>query len=109
MSVQHVNAEQWDQMMAAFERADQWRADQIPDEAAALNVMMECWKRLKEMGWRESMYCPRDGAPVEFIEAGSTGIHKGWRDDTYFWIDDGDQWPSKTGPILFRLKQEKQP
>lgn len=106
MSAHTVTAEQWDEMMDSFEKSRQWRADQIPDEAAAIKVMFEAWERLKALGWREAMYCPRDGSPVEFIEAGSTGIHRGWRDDKYFWIEDGDLWPSQIGPMLFRPRGE---
>lgn len=38
------------------------------------------------------------------IEAGSSGIHIGHRDDHGFWICDGDIWPSR--PVLFREPQQ---
>lgn len=105
MGVMHITEGQWDEMMAAFKKADDWRADQMPDEAAAIRVMNEAYKRLQELGWRERMYAPR-GQPLELIEMGSTGIHKGQRglhdEDDRFWVFDGDCWPSQ--PVLWRLE-----
>lgn len=82
------------------------RAEKIPDVEAALNLLTQCYHRLKELGWREAMYCPKDGSLFQVIEAGSSGIHEcvyhgewpnGW------WITgDGDMWPSH--PILWRPK-----
>lgn len=100
MGVMHVSTEQWDEMMSAFNRADKWRADQMPDEAAALRVLNEAYRRLQELGWREAIYAPK-GEPLEVIEMGSTGIHKADRDGQgRFWIYDGDVWPSRA--VLFR-------
>lgn len=100
MGVMNVSAEQWEEMMAAFDRADKWRADQMPDEAAALRVLNEAYKRLQELGWREARSAPK-GEPLEVIEMGSTGIHKADQDEQgRFWVYDGDIWPSC--PILFR-------
>jgi len=98
----HVSTEQWDEMMAAFNRADKWRADQMPDQEAALRVMFEAHRRLIELGWREVIYCPRDGSSWEFCGPGSTGVHPGYRDEQgRFWVEDGgDIWPAD--PSLFR-------
>ncbi len=73
----------------------------MPDEAAALRVMFAAYQRLQALGFREAAYCPADGQLREFIEAGSTGIHTGYRDASGVWIAEaGDLWPSK--PILYR-------
>ena len=98
--VHEVTAEQWDKLIASIEDGKRHRAEMMPTEHDALLVMMRAWERLKELGWREAMYAPRDGSPLQFIEAGSTGIHQGHRDDNHTWIFDGDLWPSN--PILFR-------
>lgn len=60
--------------------------------------------RLKELGWQEAEYCPKDGSEFKAIEVGSTGIHDcvylgdwpkgGW------WVHDGDTYPSR--PILWK-------
>ena len=72
-----------------------------PDEAAALQLMLEGWQRLKALGWRDAIYAPTDGTPLHLIEAGCTGIAHGQRDDERrFWSYDGDIWPAH--PCLFR-------
>ncbi len=81
------------------------RAEQMPDEQSAIRAMFEAWQRLKELGWQEAMYCPKDGSTFHAIEAGSTGIHEcsydgKWPDGHYLIYDGGDIWPSR--PILFR-------
>jgi len=89
---------------AEMEAARAKRIADMPDEHAALRVMMEAFTRLKELGWREAMYCPKDCSTFKAIEAGSTGIHDchyegEWPDGSY-WITDGDVWPAH--PILFK-------
>lgn len=103
----HASEQQWAELMSAFKRADDWRADQMPDEAAALRVMHEAYRRLQELGWREAIYAPV-GKLVDVIEAGSTGIHQADKDELgRFWVfDNGDVWPSR--PILFRLTHQSQ-
>lgn len=99
--VRHLTAEQWDAMIADIEAGKRHRAEMMPTEQDAILVMFKAWERLKELGWREAVYAPRDGRALEFIEAGSTGIHPGHRDEKYTWLHEaGDLWPSH--PILFR-------
>lgn len=92
----------WEQVEASRAR----RLAAMPDERAALNTLMDAYTRLKELGWREAIYCPKDGTEFEVIEAGSTGIHRCHYDGEWpngsWWISaGGDLWPSR--PILFRL------
>ena len=99
---------EFDRLLSSIKNKKLARADYMPDDSAALNVMFEAWQRLKELGWREAMYCPKDGTEFEVIEAGSTGIHSchysgEWPKGCYLVHSDGDLWPST--PILFRLKQ----
>ena len=91
-------------IMAAADAAKAKRLADMPDETAALRCLMEAYTRLKELGWREAMYCPKDGSTFKAIEAGSTGIHDchyegEWPKGSY-WVTDGDVWPSR--PILFK-------
>ncbi|HYH38548.1 MAG TPA: hypothetical protein VD860_10050 [Azospirillum sp.] len=102
-----VTDEQFNRLLAAIERQDRARAEHMPDEAAALKVMFQAWRRLKDLGWREVMYCPKDGTVFDCIEAGSTGIHDcsylgAWPNGHWIVHEGGDLWPSS--PILFRLK-----
>lgn len=77
-------------------------------ERRAIIQMMEAWTRLRELGWKEIMYAPRDRTTFEVIEPGSTGIHpcQHWEEPTRgsFWVlEPGDALPSH--PILWRPKQ----
>lgn len=94
-----------DELMAACDAAKAKRLVDMPDETAALLHLMEAFTRLKELGWREAIYCPKDGTPMLAIEAGSTGQHPcryygewpdgGWTDGEY-----------NLRPILFKLSPE---
>ena len=99
---------------ALWERAkarEAKRAADMPDEQSAINAMHDAWLRLKELGWREAMYCPKDGATFNVIEPGSTGIfdchYQGeWPKGSYWVADAHDLWPAN--PVLFKLLPEDQ-
>lgn len=88
----------WD--LAMRQKSD--RAERMPDTESAVRAMCDATNRLRELGWRDAMYAPKD-RPLLLIEAGSSGIHHGYRDDIGFWIEDGDTWPSR--PVLFREQE----
>lgn len=99
-----------DAIWKEVEKAKKHRAEKMPDDRAALLAMHEAFTRLKELGWQEAMYCPKDGSEFDAIEAGSTGIHNcnyiGEWATGYFQLFDGhDVWPSH--PILFRKREPK--
>ena len=82
--------------------------DALKAEADAARAMWDARYRLKELGWRDAVYCPRDGRALMFVEPGSAGIHEGHCDDQgQVWLHShGDLWPSK--PVLYReLKEQK--
>jgi len=92
-------------LLAEMEESDQRRAALMPDEKSAISMMFEAWTRLKELGWAEAIYCPKDGSMFDAIEAGSTGIHKCfysgvWPNGTWYVPAHGDLYPSR--PILYR-------
>ena len=96
-------------LMAACDAADKKRAEDMPDEKSAVQAMMEAWVRLKELGWREAVYCPKDGTVFLAIEPGSTGFHEchyagDWPDGHWWVADDYDMYPSR--PILFKPMTE---
>ncbi len=43
---------------------------------APIDALFAAFNQLRTLGWREMMYAPRDGTPVQIIELGSTGIHE---------------------------------
>lgn len=92
-------------LIAATDEAKARRAQQMPDERSAILALFEAWLRLKELGWKEAQYCPKDGSLFDAIEAGSTGIHRcrydgKWPDGHWWIVGDDDLYPSR--PILFR-------
>jgi hypothetical protein len=100
--------EQWDALTKAGEMEKAARAKLMPTERDAITLMFDCYQRLKELGWNDACYCPKDGTPFDAIEAGSSGIHDCHYEGDWptgrWWISDGDLWPSR--PILFRLRSQ---
>lgn len=86
------------------------RAERMPDEQSAIKALFDAWLRLKELGWNDPIYCPKDGTHFQVIEVGSTGIHdcsySGKWPNGFYWVYDGDVWPAD--PALFRLYPAKQ-
>lgn len=94
-----------DAILAACDAAREKRAKDMPDVRTAICAMMDAHTRLKELGWREAIYCPKDGSEFEAIEAGSTGIHRciyegEWPAGRWWLLHDGDMSPSR--PVLYR-------
>lgn len=83
-------------------------AELMPDQESALLMLGRVNQRLRDFGWREAIYCPKDGSLFDVIEFGSTGIHTAnyegsWPDGKFYVYDDsGDMWPSR--PIMYRRK-----
>lgn len=97
----------WERARAA--EAD--RAARMPDEQAAIHALWDAHQRLKELGWREPMYCPKDGSHFKIIELGSTGIFEGaysgkWPDGYWESWDEHDAYCSSIAPAMFRLFPE---
>ena len=93
--------------MREWKKVKAKRAKRMPTEQDAIKELFQAWLRLKELGWQEAMYCPKDGSEFLVIEAGSTGIHRcvylgKWPKGGY-WIDGG----SPSHPILFRRIENK--
>lgn len=92
------------------ERRQKERAERMPDEQSAIDALFEAYQRLKELGWNDPSYCPKDGSHFKIIEPGSTGIHDcnyhgEWPNGSW-WLYDGDVWPSR--PVLFKRYAEDQ-
>jgi hypothetical protein len=76
----------------------------MPDEQAAIRQLWDAQERLKELGWKDPVYAPKDGSPLDVIELGSTGIHRAYYEGEWpngvWWLHDGDVWPCR--PALAR-------
>lgn len=100
-------------LVARIDAETQKRSELMPDEKSAIRMMMDAHTRLKELGWREGQYSPRDGTVFKVIELGSTGIfdcncHGEWPDCTWTTYDGHDAYPSSRPPALFKLNPEDQ-
>ena len=97
--------QEWNGQQDAFEAREAFYAAMMPDEQDAIRVMHAAYERLKALGWREAIYCPKDGSSFDAIEPGSTGIHsthyEGEGPNGGWWTHEaGDLWPSR--PCLYR-------
>lgn len=78
------------------------------DEAEAIRLLQRIQLRLKELGWRDAMYAPKDGSTFDCIEVGCTAVLTNCtRDEIGFWHHDTDTWPMC--PILFRAALSRSP
>jgi len=98
-----------EQLMKELDAKQAEIAARWPDERSCLIAMTEAFHRLQDFGWREAIYCPKDGTPFDVIEAGSSGVHTchyegSWPTGSWWVADGGDLWPSH--PILFRPTQK---
>lgn len=76
-----------------------------PQERLAIQSIARNVECLKQMGWRDICYGPKDGTQFLAIEAGSTGVHVchhygEWPHGAWFIESGHDIWPSH--PILFK-------
>jgi hypothetical protein len=94
-------------LFAAADAAEAQRKADMPTEQSAIAALFEAQLRLKDFGWQDPIYAPKDGSPLELIELGSTGIHRGHYDGEWptgcWYLYDGDLWPSR--PALARATQ----
>lgn len=99
-----------DALWAAAEAQREKRREMMPDEVATLHMLGQVYQRLKELGWNDAIYCPKDGTHFDAIEFGSTGIHEchysgDWPKGSWWISDDGDLWPSR--PVMYRARGTK--
>jgi len=69
--------EQAKAIFEAISKSDAEREAAMPTHQAALHQASAAKERLKKLGWREGIYCPKDGTPFALVEWGSTGVHPG--------------------------------
>lgn len=97
-----------DELLRRVEEREERYRKLMPDEDAAIQMLSDAVHRLKELGWRDAIYCHKDGREFLALEAGSTGKHictyQGKWPDGHWWLHDkdGDVYPSH--PVLFKDK-----
>lgn len=93
------------QILEEDDAAKARRAETMPTEFDVLRVLGQCHSRLRELGWTEAIYCPKDGSAFRAIEFGSTGIHDchyegEWPKGSWWIHSAGDLYPSR--PIMIK-------
>lgn len=88
------------------------RAETYPTETECLRAMSDIRARLSDMGWKDAIYCPKDGTVFDAIEFGCTTIFDCWYQGEWpkgsWWMATADDcWPTR--PVAFRLKPEATP
>jgi hypothetical protein len=68
------------------------RSERMPDTYSALSALVSASERMKELGWRDSRYSPREGR-FAVCEIGSTGIWSARRWDAYIHYADSVSSP----------------
>lgn len=99
-----------DQLLAEAHAARDDRARDMPSEQDAINAIYRGYSRLKELGWNDGIYMPKDGTVVTVIQVASTGqfdcSYTGEWPNGYFNTMEGrDVYPSRSVPPLFRPRK----
>ena len=97
-------------LLADAQEAKNTRAADMPTEQDAINAINRAYTRLKELGWNDGMYMPKDGTKVTVMQVGSTGTFDcayvgEWADGFFYVYDGGDVYPSRSVPPLFKPKK----
>jgi len=103
-----VSEAEFDAMMERIAQHKAALAAEMPTEQDAINTIQRAYERLKELGWNDAIYCPKDGSTFDSIEVGSTGIHPThymgeWATGSWWVTEAGDLWPAR--PTLYRVTQ----
>ena len=99
----------YEQLLRNIEHAKEERAQKMPKLNDCLVALLSAKERLRELGWKDGIYAPKDGTLFEVIEFGSTGVFNcrydgEWPDGYWMTMDDRDVYPSGSPPLMFRLK-----
>lgn len=96
--------------LSALNEARDRRERLMPNQEAALRVLYMAWERLKDFGWNDPIYCPKDGTHFDVIELGSVGVfdchYSGeWPDGYWMTADANDLYPSSRPPAMYLPKK----
>lgn len=91
-----LSADEAKAMWDAFERAQAKRARRLPNTHSALSALSSARERLRELGWSDSRYCPKDGSQFAICETGSTGIWSAFSFEEYIHYSDSVTTPGRS-------------
>lgn len=89
-----LTPEQAKAMWQQIEHEDAKRALALPSSLDCLKAMCSAEGRMKQLGWRDGRYCPRDGSAFAVCQVGSTGMWRG------YWSDNGNKDKMAEGYII---------
>lgn len=69
--------EQAEAIFNALRERDAERQARLPATRSALDHACMAKQRLGDLGWRDGIYCPKDGTTFALVQWGSTGVHSG--------------------------------
>lgn len=69
-----LSAEQARDLWARAEEKTRRIAEEMPTPFDALGRICDGRERLRQLGWSDGIYCPKDGTQFAVIEWGSTGV-----------------------------------
>jgi MoaA/NifB/PqqE/SkfB family radical SAM enzyme len=97
-------------IIAHIEAEETKRKELMPDEDSAIKLLFDACERLRDFGWNDPIYCPKDGSIFKVLELGSTGKHDcfyegTWPDGSWWIASDGDVSPSR--PAMFKKLDAK--
>ena len=64
----HVSREVFDAIWEAAEKEKAARAEAMPIEQDAIKALNQAYQRLKELGWNDPIYCPKDDSHFDEID-----------------------------------------
>lgn len=107
MSIRVVDEDEWQSILATIVRAKQQRAEDMPTIKDALKQIADAVRRLEDIGFRNAIYCPKDGSLFDAVDAGCTELltchYMGeWPDGSCWYHEADDLWPAS--PIMFRAR-----
>lgn len=100
-----INEESFAMMEASRVR----RGQEMLTAADALRAICVAVARLRDLGWQEAVYCPKDGSVFLVCEAGSTGVfdcyyYGDWPDGYFMVMDERDEYPTSFPPLMWKKK-----
>ncbi|NOV17871.1 hypothetical protein E5S70_17610 [Ensifer adhaerens] len=99
-----LTEEEAKELWQVVKQAGKDRAERLPDAKACLTALSSAKDRMRELGWRDSRYCPRDGSTFAVCEIGSTGMWSAFYHEPYIHYAD---CVSTQGPHVFFKAMDK--
>lgn len=93
------------ELLRTHEAQKQARAEQLPTEQDCFRVLNQAFLRLSELGWRDAIYCPKNGDTFLAVEGNHSKpfrcMYMGeWPEGGWWELESGELYPAR--PTLFK-------